>query len=273
VRARALYFALAPTLAVYGFMNWDLLAVALVTLATLAYLRSRDTATGVLLGLGIAAKLYPLLILIPFAIGRLKERKQEGALRLTAWAAGTWLAINLPFAALAPERWSLFFGFNAARPADWDSVWLLPQHRLGWTTGSVNLLSAVTFLVLVTLVWVSTARGNPEFAVWRLGFPIIAVFLLTNKVYSPQFSLWLLPWFALTLPDLRLFAAFETADIAVFVTRFTWFVDFQTGDLPSAAFQLSLLARGVVLIACVMVWVRRESRVREPVPEPAALTR
>ena len=39
------------------------------------------------------------------------------------------------------------------------------------------------------------------------------IFLLTNKVYSPQYSVWLLPLFALALPQLRLFIAFEIADL------------------------------------------------------------
>lgn len=73
VGARALYFALAPTLAIYGLMNWDLIAVALTTGATLAYARRRDVASGVLLGLGAAAKLYPALLVVPFVAGRLRE--------------------------------------------------------------------------------------------------------------------------------------------------------------------------------------------------------
>ena len=51
VGARALYFAMAPTLLLYAFINWDLLAVALATVATLAFFRGRDGTAGVLLGL------------------------------------------------------------------------------------------------------------------------------------------------------------------------------------------------------------------------------
>jgi uncharacterized membrane protein len=269
---RALFFALAPTLMVYGFMNWDLIAVALVTLATLAYLRERDTAAGILLGLGTAAKLYPAVLLIPFAVGRLREGRTDGAIRLAGWSVGSWLAVNLPFAILAPERWSFFFRFNATRPADWDTAWLLPQVKLGWSTSAVNLLAGVAFLALAAVVWFVAARRRPGFPLWTLGFPILAVFLLTSKVYSPQYSLWLLPWFALTHPDIRMFAAFQAADVAVFVTRFTWFGDFEPGDLPSGGFQLALLVRAVVLIACVVAWIRGTVRTSDPMPEPAAVS-
>src|SRR5438876_1949038 len=37
--ARALYFAAAPSLLLYAFLNWDLLALTLATLGALAYLR------------------------------------------------------------------------------------------------------------------------------------------------------------------------------------------------------------------------------------------
>ena len=59
---KALWFALAPTLLIYGFMNWDLFAVALATGALLAFARRRDGLAGVLLGLGAAAKFYPALL-------------------------------------------------------------------------------------------------------------------------------------------------------------------------------------------------------------------
>ena len=51
---------------------------------------------------------------------------------------------------------------------------------------------------------------------------LVAGFLLTNKVYSPQYGLWLLPWFALVFPDLRIFLAFEATEVAVFITRFSF---------------------------------------------------
>src|SRR5207237_9215966 len=79
---RAMYFALAPTLLIYGFVNWDLIAVALATGATLLFLRRRDGWAGALLGLGTAAKLFPVLFLVPFAADRLRRREPGRAARL-----------------------------------------------------------------------------------------------------------------------------------------------------------------------------------------------
>src|SRR5262245_46205663 len=77
VGRRVLYFALAPTLALAATNNWDLVAVALTTAATLAYLRRRDVWSGVLLGMGAAAKLFPALLVIPFVAGRIRGREPD----------------------------------------------------------------------------------------------------------------------------------------------------------------------------------------------------
>ena len=268
VGRRALYFALAPTLLVYGFMNWDLVAVALATLATLAYLRRRDVASGVLLALGAAAKLFPGLLVFPFVFGRLHERRRVGAVRL-AWAAAlTWLVLNVPFAIFGRSGWWEFFRLNSHRPPDWDSLWFLACQRIPGArsvcthTWLVNLGSLVAFVALSVLVWKLRERREPNFARWTFGFPLLVLFLVTNKVYSPQYGLWLLPWFALTLPDLRRFAAFEIADVAVFVTRFAFFgqLDPHIGgwvdSLTIGWFQIALLVRLAALVWCVAAWIR-----------------
>lgn len=270
---RALFFALAPTLLIYAFVNWDLLAVALAAGATLAYMRNRDHASGALLGLGAAAKLYPALLLVPFVLGRLTERRRGRALALSLWAAGIYAALNLPFFILARDSWATFFRFNADRPADWDSLWFVACTRLqggtscDWSPRLINALSLVLFVALSGLLYWARKQRQPDFPRWTFGFPLIAAFLLTNKVYSPQFSLWLLPWFSLSLPSLPLFAAFEAADVAVFATRFSWFGRLSgLGGATIGAFQLALLIRDAILALCLVAWVLRSEDERVPLP-------
>lgn len=263
VGPRALYFALAPTLAIYAFMNWDLIAVALATAATLAFVRRRNVVAGLLLGLGVAAKAYPALLVLPFVTERLRERDPDGGIHL-AWAAtGAWVAVNLPFALAAPSSWWEFFRFNAERPADWDSLWFIGCHRITGEpycspTAPINAASLLLFLGSTGLVWWAKRRREPDFSRLSLGFPLLVLFLLSNKVYSPQYGLWLLPWFALALPSPAAFVTFSLADAAVFVTRFSWFGRLAgLGGMPIGAFELAVLARAAVLVACVVAWVRR----------------
>jgi uncharacterized membrane protein len=112
---RAVAFVVAPTLAIYAFTNWDLITVALATVATLLYLRKRDTWSGVMLGLGAAAKLYPALLVIPFVAGRFRQKEPDGGIHLAWAAAGTWPAdLTRPPGLLErPVGWQLLPGGGA----------------------------------------------------------------------------------------------------------------------------------------------------------------
>ncbi|MDP9330982.1 MAG: glycosyltransferase 87 family protein [Actinomycetota bacterium] len=262
---RALLFALAPTLLVYGTMNWDLLPVALATGATLAFFRRRDGWAGVLFGLGVAAKAYPALFLIPFVVHRLRKREPDRAIGLLWTSVATWVVVNLPFAVISPKSWWEFFRFNSARVPDFDSLWYMVCSRFQRcpSTKAVNILSLGAFIVLVAVVWAVKSLRHPDFPRWSLGFPILVLFLLTNKVYSPQYGLWLLPWFVLALPNVWTWAAFAVADVSVFVTRFHWFHKAILFDPGWRRFEVSIWARAAVLVAAVLIWL-----IRKPQPLP-----
>ena len=63
-----LMVALAPVVALAGFVNWDLLAVALTAAALAAWARSRPTLAGIWLGLAISAKFYPVVLVGPLVL-------------------------------------------------------------------------------------------------------------------------------------------------------------------------------------------------------------
>lgn len=262
VGGRALYFALAPTLLIYGTMNWDLLAVAFATAAMLLFFARRDGPAGAALGLGAAAKFYPALLALPLIAHRMRGREPDRAIGIGWATAGTWLLVNVPFFLAAPGEWFRFFSFNSHRQPDFDSLWYIGCRHVDAvcvSTRTVNILSAGLLLVLFASVWWAKARRFSSFPRWTLGFPLIVLFLLTNKVYSPQYGLWLLPWFALALPGVRRFAIFQVADVAVFMTRFWWFGRLGGGwGVPQAWFEAMVLVRAGVLIWCLVGWVRQE---------------
>ncbi len=255
---KAVYFSLAPTLALYAFLNWDLLAVFLATGATIAFLRRRDAASGVLLGLGIASKLYPVLLLVPFAIERRREGRNHDAIRLVVWAAVAWAIVDVPFMIAAFNRWSAVFRLNSARAVDWGTLWFAGCRTVTGRlacghTSLVNGLSLALFAGGAVLTWRARFREDPDAPRWTFAFPLVILFLLTTKIYSPQYSLWLLPWFALVMPDLRLFLAFEAADLAVFITEFSWLGRyFNNHGLPVAPLELAVIARAAILLALLI---------------------
>lgn len=276
---RSLYFALAPTVLLYAFMNWDLLAVAMTTAATFLFFRRRDGWVGLLLGLGMATKLYPALVLAAFVLQRLHERQRRAVLILAGTAVGAWAVTNVPFMLAAFRPWSYFFRFNAGRTADWDSLWFTGCTRFvgasnycPWAPKLISEFGAVLFVVVVGLAWWARRRRNPDFDRWELAFLFLAAFLVANKVYSPQYSLWLLPFFALVGVRPWLFAAFEAAEVAVFLTRFSWFGrlfrDIGRGGfagyhgVPIGAFEVTVLIRDALLLLAIVLWATRE-----PLPE------
>ena len=262
---KALWFALAPTLLIYGFMNWDLFAVAFATGALVAFARRRDGLAGLLLGLGAAAKFYPAMLVVPLIAHRLRDKEPDAAIKLGWATVGTWVVVNLPFALASPSGWSTFFRFNSARPADWDSLWYIGCGHVHVAaicdhTSRIDGLSLMLFVASFVLVWMWKQRREATFARWSLAFPMLVLFLLSNKVYSPQYGLWLLPFFALGMVGMPAFLAFEAVDIAVFVSRFSFFGRLTgVGGLPFGVFEIAIAARTVILLWCVVSWVRRPS--------------
>lgn len=275
VGERALFFSLAPALAFYGSLNWDLLPVALATAGIAAFLWRRDAAAGLLLGLGAAAKVYPAFVAIPLCLDRLREGDRRGAVRIAGFGVAAWLVVNLPLALAAFERWSYFFRFSSSRPPTPGTLWyaacrgLTGEDGCG-AVGALNALSALLFVVGAVVLWRAFVRRDDGRA-WRLAFPLVALFLLTSKVYSPQYSLWLLPFFAPVLPDVRWFALFAAADAAVFVTELSWLGRVKGfGGLPAWPLGVAVVARAAVLVGLIVVVVTR--RPVGPEPAPHALT-
>ena len=205
-----------------------------------------------LLGLGAAAKFYPAMLALPLIAQRLRDREPDAAIRIGWATVGTWLLVNLPFAHRVPVELVDVLPVQLGSTApDWDSLWFIgctapnvtaicgPSTYPG-STWRPSSLFASTFV----LVWMWKKRREPDFARWSLAFPMIVLFLLSNKVYSPQYGLWLLPFFALGAVDLPTFVVFEAADVAVFVTRFSFFGRLTgVGGLPFGAFEIAIAVR------------------------------
>jgi uncharacterized membrane protein len=53
-------------------------------------------------------------------------------------------------------------------------------------------------------------------------FLVVAAFLLTTKVWSPQYSLWLVPLLALARPRWRMALLWQFCEIAVWIATLLW---------------------------------------------------
>ncbi|GAA4995320.1 glycosyltransferase family 87 protein [Streptomyces siamensis] len=255
-----LLVALAPAFALTATINWDLLAVALLAAAMLMWSRGRVLAFGVLIGLATAAKFYPFLVLGPlFLLCWRAGRWREFGTALLG-AVGAWLVVNLPVMYFAPEGWAKFYSFSHDRGVDFGSVFLFisqwlkititPDAANNWAL--VMMVLACVGLTVLTL----TSPRRPRFA--QLAFLIVAVFILTNKVYSPQYVLWLVPLAALARPRWRDFLIWQACEVTYFLGIWLYLAYTTSGDahkgLPTDGYQVAILVHLVgTLYLCAVV--------------------
>jgi uncharacterized membrane protein len=218
----AMLVAASPVLLLTATINWDLFAVALTSAALLAWTREHPLLAGLLVGLGSAAKLYPVLLLGPMLLVAVRDPDRPRALSRYAVTVGAaivaWAGVNLPVYLWAPDGWRQFFGFNADRGAEFGSPWYaLEQLAPGLVPTELNpvlvLLAGALLALIVVLALV--APEPPRLA--QLTFLAVAAFLLVNKVWSPQYALWLLPLAALARPRWRDLLIWQAGEVLYFV--------------------------------------------------------
>jgi uncharacterized membrane protein len=221
--------ALAPATIACAVINWDLLAVAFTAASMLLWSRQRPGWSGVLLGLAIASKFYPVFLLGPLFLLCLRAGKLRSFANLVGSAAAAWLAVNLPFMLINFDGWKEFYVFSATRGADWGSLWyvfMALKHPIpAQSLNAVVAFCLISMCVGIALLILRSER-RPRFA--QVAFLVIAAFCVTNKVYSPQYVLWLIPLAAMARPRWRDFLIWQSAQIIYFAS--IWYFLQQYGN-------------------------------------------
>lgn len=124
-------------------------------------------------------------------------------------AVVSWLVLNVPAMVLSFTSWSQFFELSAERGAGYSSPWhiwqLIAEGRggAGPTVETVSAAALGLFAAACVGILVLGLRAKHPPRMTQLLFLIVAAFLLLNKVYSPQFMIWLVPLIALAAPRWR----------------------------------------------------------------------
>ncbi|MEV1286753.1 glycosyltransferase 87 family protein [Micromonospora sp. NPDC049679] len=260
----AAMFALSPALLLTATVNWDLLAIGFAAFGLYAWARQRPVLAGTLLGIGCAAKLWPLFLLGAIFVLAVRTNRWRAPLTTVGAFVGTWLAVNLPVMILYYESWNRFRELNSTRAIDWGTLWYIGRYLDGkWNTGvpgdqgpfqwlsnnipTLNTLSYVLFgLACVAIAALAVlAPRRPRLA--ALAFLIVAAFLIFSKVWSQQFVLWLLPLAVLARPRWGAFLAWQVAEVCYFVAFY--------GELLGATTQKPVFPEGVFVLASTLRWV------------------
>jgi uncharacterized membrane protein len=208
--------------------RYDLLPAMLVLAAVWAFIKGKNKLAWAAAALGFAAKLYPLIIIPFFFIYQLKNRQYSRLIKGGAVFLITLVVLFLPWAVIDANGFWHSFTYHFERGLHAESTYgtaLLSGQVLGLTTvegaltyGSWNLSSPLAdnlakisfpvsagFLLIVYGIFTWRLRKDSEgeptaslsepSAMMLLNYTAlaVAVFLLTNKVFSAQYLAWLCP--------------------------------------------------------------------------------
>ncbi len=298
---RSWWYALSPPLVLYAFHNWDLLAVCSTVVAFWALLRpqaNHPTGSGprgvrplvfaaIALGVGGAFKLYPMMFAVPIAIwlacggwrsndGGAQQWLRSRWLLAGGFAGGTaavFAVINLPFLVAGPAGWWASFQFQWSRPIDvtTNTIWFwgarpysdsandAVQHDLA-TAATVSTLAA---LLIACALGFWRVQHDGQYPWLPVCAAMVCGYLLFNKVHSPQFALWLLPFFVLLRIRAGWILAYFVADAAIGIGFFRWqyliITHAPSGTYDAVSPQLVLVGvwgRAALLVALFVVFLR-----------------
>ncbi|MFZ2177562.1 MAG: hypothetical protein WAW17_26760 [Rhodococcus sp. (in: high G+C Gram-positive bacteria)] len=297
----ALLWSATPPLILYAFHNWELPVVAtgvaaifVMTLERIPF-RTRAVIAAVLLAIGFCLKLYPGAFVLPLLVlayvlardhresGRYDVR---GAVGVASAAIGTVVAVNLPFALISYEGWRASFTFQQNRLADitTNSIWYwglrplfdpaaasTPAPAFDQTVGILSpLLVCAAFALALKMGWPRLQRDGAVGWI-AVSAAMLCGFLLLHKVHSPQYTLWLIPFFVLLRVPWGLVAAYLVSDLAIGIGVFKYFgalavgTDAQTYEM---LVKFGVWGRAALLVVLFFVFLRASLR-RPALPDGA----
>ena len=248
--------AIAPAMIASLFINWDLWGIAAMMLAIYWFDRKMYLHSALILSLSISTKFLPIFLLIPIAFILWRDAKLKELVKYVAVVAGTWIAMNAPFAFTTPTGWWRFFKLNLEREADWGSIWLA-LRQLGISLTNLNYLSILLLLIAVTSVAIVLFELKYTPTLASVAFIVMAAVMVASKVYSPQFVLWLTPLAVIALTnkkDLHAFWLWQATEVIYHVAIWQHIASltgakFGLGPTPYAILTLVRIAGTIYLMA------------------------
>jgi uncharacterized membrane protein len=249
---------------------------------------------GALLGLGIATKLYPALVLLALLMLCARAGKWSAAATATAAAAGGVVVAYLPAVLISksfpfPDAtcssghplsgWRWFLSLSQIRGADWGSVWLVLQHvfsgeRIGHALSAqhscsaaptdLNIISSAAVLIVIAVVGGLVALAPRRPRVGQIAFLLVAGFVIFNKVDSPQYALWLVPLAVLARPRWAALLIWQVSEVVLGVANLYTLINLDHSDqgLPLNTYLVIIVVRDFILLGLMALVVREALRPR-----------
>jgi len=229
------FFIFAPSLIIFGVYNWDIIAIMFMVLAIYFFYQDKHVYSAVFLSLGFNAKLFPA-VLLPIMLLKAGIRK---SVKMVIVFLAAFLLLNGYFIANKFDVWKATYLFHSLREPNIDSIWALT----GLSASTINILSLALFLVFYfTLIY-----NHKKYDFITLSFASLLLLIIFNKIFSPQYILWLLPFFVLSSNiSKKLFYSLEAANLIVFFSTLS-FVLGSKGQVFLDISRAAVIARSLIL--------------------------
>ena len=242
------FFILTPSFLANSFANWDITAVCFVAAAIYYAFKKKPRLSGLCLGLGFAAKAYPLLLL-PVFLRDAKTWNDRFEMFLSTVVGGA--LPNLPFMVIDFQAW-LNSNLGSKEVVYMENSLLGVIRYYGLLNQDWLVNAVIWSLILLTILHVTFSSYPLALKSWF----IVAVTVLLFPSYPPQYNLWLFPMFALSpVFPLIPFLAFDLIDVALGLSWFAVNNPFQAWGL---IWDMALMRIG--LLVALVVWAIHRSK-------------
>jgi uncharacterized membrane protein len=262
-------FAVSPLWLSFGALNWDGIGIALMCAALALYRRQSWRWSGVVWALAVFFKLFPL-VFVPLLVAQLMRDQMQAAFRRFAVAfVTTSLVINVPPALANWTNWALFFGFNAGRSAQAD-LW----SNFFWHGPPVALVDGLSLTVVLAVISWAVYQVSHGAPVPTQAAQVFGIFLLVNKVFSPQYMLWFMAYLAVAEVPWPTLAIISGAGLIDYLNSL-WILHLGDVASPKAVldygrtlFTAGLATRYLSLVSGLSsTWRRQPLPVGSPIPD------
>ena len=215
-KSRYFYFAFAPAVVFSLFINWDIWAVASMLAAVYFFDRKKYKVSSLFLAISISFKFFPIVLLIPILILGWSLMGPKKVIFYIINTFAIFALINTPAALFNFEGWFYFYKLSFQRSFGSGSVWeILKLNGVGLE--STNPIYVVSTLLVFLFFTIYVYKFKREAKLAEVAFYFIFAFVIFNKVYSPQYVIWLTSFGVLVLQSKKqkiFFAIWQFGELA-----------------------------------------------------------
>jgi hypothetical protein len=263
-RAAIVYLLLGLPLLAFLYLRFDPVVVAMAAWAVALERRRRsEVATGIVFGLAIMAKLWPV-VLLPLLWLHRRWTALMSAAAILLVGGGLWYLWGGPKGPLQVLTFRGAVGWSVESTVG-DLLWILTHRQTGLEAGAIRIgmiptwAKAVLFLALLAV----------EIALWRrsredrepagaTALAAVTALLIFSPLFSIQYAVWLLPWAAVAAGGGR--TERRVAMLAAFAVALCGLVGLSymnAAPLTHTAEKWMLFARNAACVALVASWLAR----------------